>query len=257
MSEKKSYLKHLAEKNVRLDERDMFEYRKSIEIKTNVSKNADGSAFVKLGETQVIAGVKISVGEPFPDRPDEGTFIVNAEFAAIASPRFEPGPPGEDAIELARIIDRGIRSANAIDLKKLCIDSGKLVWIIFIDIYALNYDGNLVDASMLAAMAALKDARFPKLDGEKIVYGEKTDKKLPINSIPISCTFVRIGNAMIIDPNLKEEDASNCGLVVTCNENDEICALQKLGLEAINEDEVLKCVEIAIEKSKELRKYVG
>jgi exosome complex component RRP42 len=256
MSDKKSYVKHLAEKNIRLDERGMFEYRKPIEIKTNVSKNADGSALVKIGETQVIAGVKMEIGEPFPDRPDEGSFIVNAEFAPIASPRFEPGPPGEDAIELARIVDKGIRSANALNLKELCIESGKNVWLIFIDMYVLNHDGNLIDASMLAAMAALMNTNFPKYEDGKIKYGEKTDKKLPIASIPVSCTFARIGNSIIIDPSLKEEDASNCGFVVTYNENDEICALQKLGLDAMEKEEVLNCADIALEKSKELRKYL-
>src|SRR3990172_11012866 len=123
-------------------------------------EKANGSAQVYLGKTKVLAGVKIQPGQPFEDTPDEGILTVNAEFVPLASPSFEAGPPDENSIELARVVDRGIRESKAIDLKKLCIDPGKKVFMIFVDVYVLDHDGNLIDAAAMAALGALVDARM-------------------------------------------------------------------------------------------------
>ncbi|MEM5867136.1 MAG: RNA-binding protein, partial [Candidatus Aenigmatarchaeota archaeon] len=142
------YVLEMLEKGVRIDGRKFEEFRK-IEVQQNIVKNAEGSALVKLGETQVMVGVKLELGEPFEDAADEGILIVNAEFSPLASPDFEAGPPGEDAIELARVVDRGIRSSECIDLKSLCLEPGKIVWCVYLDIHILNHKGNLLDASAL------------------------------------------------------------------------------------------------------------
>ena len=77
------------------------------------------------------------------------------ELIPLASPDFESGPPREKAIELARVVDRGIRESETIDMAKLCITPEEKVWIVFIDVHVLDYDGNLFDACSLAASAAL------------------------------------------------------------------------------------------------------
>jgi exosome complex RNA-binding protein Rrp42 (RNase PH superfamily) len=84
-----------------------------------------------------------------------------AELIPMASPDFEAGPPRENAIELARVVDRGIRESEVIEMDKLCILSGKKVWIIFIDIHILDYDGNLFDAASIASLAALLSTKIP------------------------------------------------------------------------------------------------
>jgi len=115
------YLLDLVSKGKRPDGRKPDEYR-DINIETGVIFKAEGSAKVSIGETQVLAGVKLGIGQPYPDKPDEGVLITGAEFSPVASPEFEAGPPDEDAIELARVVDRGIRESEAIDMKKLFID---------------------------------------------------------------------------------------------------------------------------------------
>ncbi|HDI02069.1 MAG TPA: exosome complex protein Rrp42, partial [Ignisphaera sp.] len=147
-------------KGLHIDKRSITSYR-PIDIAINVVPNAEGSALVKLGNTQVIAGVKIELGQPYSDTPNEGVLIVNAEFVPAASPTFEPGPPDENAIELARVIDRSLREPRVIALDKLAIIPGRKVWIVWLDIYVLDHDGNLLDASMIAAMAALASAKIP------------------------------------------------------------------------------------------------
>lgn len=249
------YIIDMVNRGVRVDGRQFLEYR-PVKIRVNVSKNAEGSALVSLGETKVLAGVKMDVVEPFEDRPDEGVLIVNAEFAPLASPMFEPGPPNEDAIELARIVDRGIRESCAIDLKSLCIEAGSKVWGIFVDIYILNHDGNLTDASALAAIASLLTTRFPLLENGKVIYGKWSDEKLKVNKIPVCCTFVKIGNHFLLDPNLREESALEAGLSVIVTKG-KTNALQKRGeIGGLKFAEVMKCVEIALEKGKELEQVV-
>jgi exosome complex component RRP42 len=129
----------------RLDGRGLLDYRE-IKVETGIIDKANGSALVLLGKTKVMVGIKVESGTPFPDTPEEGVLTVNAELVPIASPTFETGPPGEQAVELARVVDRGIRESKSIDTKKLCIIPEKKVFIVFVDIYILDHDGNLFDA---------------------------------------------------------------------------------------------------------------
>jgi exosome complex component RRP42 len=133
-------------KGKRVDDRNLLDYR-PLTITLGTVEKANGSAQVYLGKTKILAGVKIQTGTPFPDTPNEGILTVNAEFVPLAYPTFEAGPPDENSIELARVVDRGIRESKAIDVAKMCIDPGKKVLVIFVDIYVLDHDGNLIDAA--------------------------------------------------------------------------------------------------------------
>src|SRR3989344_1210715 len=248
----KSHVMNLLAKDLRLDGRKFDEYRKPITIETNISPKAEGSAKVTMGDTIVIAGVKMDVGEPFPDTQDKGNLMVNAELLPLASPDFESGPPDVHSIELARVIDRGIRESKCIDMEKLCIKKGEKVWNVFIDLYPLNDAGNLFDAAGLAALAALKDAKFPEYDEKegKVKYGTKTKKSLPLTKLPISCTLVKIGDKIIVDPNIEEEKAMDARLTIATLENSEICALQKGGNFSLSIDEIKSMIDIAIEKGR-------
>jgi hypothetical protein len=72
----------------------------------------DGSAEVELSETRVLGYVTAQLVQPYKERPNEGTLAIFAEFSPMADPAYEPGRPGEAAIELGRVIDRGLRSPN-------------------------------------------------------------------------------------------------------------------------------------------------
>ena len=119
-----------------------FDERRDIFIEPNVIDKAEGSARVKLGDTQVIVGVKPTIGEPFGDTPNLGVLMTNCELLPMAAPGFEPGPPSPESIELARVVDRGIRESELVDLEKLCIEEGKKVWMLFIVLHVIDYDGN-------------------------------------------------------------------------------------------------------------------
>ena len=89
----------------RLDGRSLEDIR-DLEIEIDIIKKADGSAKVRLGNSEVIAGVKVETGAPFEGLENKGALIVTAEVLPIASPYIEPGPPDEETIELARVDDR-------------------------------------------------------------------------------------------------------------------------------------------------------
>jgi exosome complex component RRP42 len=247
-------IEQLIEKGKRLDERGLRDYRE-IKIEQGLIERAEGSARVLLGKTEVLVGVKVQTGEPFPDTPNDGVMTVNAELVPIASPNFEPGPPDENSIELARVVDRGIRESKAIDTEKLCIEPGKQVFVIFVDIYVLNHDGNLIDASALAAMAALMNTKMPNYeikDGElKIKQGYTP---LPMKSHPITVTIGKINNYLINDPWLEEEQVMDSRLTMAINEDGNICAVQKGGSGYFTPQQILEASKIAQEKVAELRK---
>ena len=246
----------LLSKEIRLDGKGPLDYRKPIQIEYGVINTAEGSARVRIGQTEVIVGVKLDVGTPYPDNPDEGTIIVGAELLPLSSPEFELGPPGIQGVELARVVDRGIRESKTIDFKKLCITPKEKVWIILIDVCTINDDGNLLDASSLAALAALKDTKFPKYDGEKVIYEEKTDKKIKLENMPLSVTVIKIGDKFIVDPNSEEEKAVDARLTVASIEDGTLCALQKGGDYPLAIEDIKKMIEIGVEKGRELRGYL-
>ena len=213
----------------RFDERGPEEFRE-ISIEGDVSNKAEGSARVKVGKTEVVVGVKMGVAAPYPDSPNKGNLMVTSELLPLSSSRYESGPPKFSAIELGRLVDRAIRESKFIDFEKLCIKEGEKVWAVFIDIYSINDDGNLVDASCIGAVAALKMARMPKYDEKegKIIYDEPTDKKLPLTKdIPICITGHKIGNTIIVDPTQEEEDISETRITIGATPEGVISSMQK------------------------------
>lgn len=240
-------------KGKRVDDRGPLDYRPTT-ITLGVVEKANGSAQVYLGKTKVLAGVKIQPGTPFPDTPDEGILTVNAEFVPLASPTFEAGPPDENSIELVCVVDRGIRESKAIDLKKLCIEPGKKVFMIFVDIYVLDHDGNLIDAAAMAALGALVNAKMHAFKVEKgePVYLEEI-MPVPMQNYPVSITTVKVDSVTVLDPCLDEEQVMSCRLTVTTGKDDNICAMQKGGLGFLSPDEIKQIVSASITKAKDLR----
>lgn len=244
---KKEYLVKLAENGKRADGRGFDDFRDII-IEPNIIGKAEGSARVRIGNTQVVAGIKMDVGEPYPDTPDSGVMSTAAELIPLASPDFEAGPPREDAIELARVVDRGIRESQVIELEKLCIEPNEKVWIIFIDLHIIDHDGNLFDAASLAALAALMTTKVP---AERFELGE--DYPLPLRDPPVSCTSVKYSGAFIMDPSLDEEEVAEARLTVATDTKGDVRAMQKGLNGSYSVDEIKKVINTSIINGKKIR----
>jgi exosome complex component RRP42 len=239
-------IKKYLEEGKRFDGRKTDEFR-DITIEPGVSKNAEGSVKVKIGKTEVFVGVKMNVSEPYADSSDKGNLMVTAEFLPLSSARFELGPPKIESIELGRVIDRIIRESKFIELEKLCIKEGEKVWSVFIDIYSINDDGNLLDAAGIGAIAALKIAKIPKYDEkeEKVLFGEWTNKNIPLSKdTPLSITFYKIGSHIIVDPTKEEEDVSETRITIGADEN-YISSMQKGGESSLKREEVDEIIDLS------------
>ncbi len=244
---RKDYIYNLMIKGEREDGRAFDQYRNLV-IETNVINKAEGSARIKLGDTHVVVGVKIQPGIPFPDTPDQGVIITNLELIPLASPVFESGPPREDAIELARVVDRGIRESRCVDLSKLCVIPGEKVWMVFIDVHVLDDGGNIMDAASFGAVAALLTAKLPAKR-----YDIGGDAPVPMRNVPVSITAVELGGSVMLDPSLDEQSIAGTKLTVTSNQEGEVSAMQKSGVQPLTTEQINYIVDIAIEKGKEIR----
>ena len=242
----KDYVLTLAQNGQRVDRRPFDKYR-NIRLKVGHITKAEGSAEVWLGNTRVLAGVKIQPGTPYPDQPTSGTLSTAAEMNPLAAPDFEAGPPSQSGIELARVVDRGVRESGVIKFDQLGIKDaeGKIskVWMVFLDLHVLDYDGNLFDACSLAALAAVLNAKMP--NARYKVEGRPEDEPLPTSEPPISCTTVKIGKALIADPSLDEDLTFDARLTVACDKEGAVRAMQKGGNGSFTVDEVKTIIKMS------------
>ena len=240
----------------RLDGRSFDSYR-NLEIEIGIIDKASGSARVKLGNTEVIAGVKVETGEPFEGLENKGALIMSAEVLPTASSHVEPGPPDEEAIELSRVVDRGVRESKMLDLDKLSLIPGKIVYTIFVDCSIINSDGNLLDATSYAVVAALLTCKLPVfiIQNDKVVdTGEIMPP--PITTIPISVTAVKIGDSVLLDPTMEEEACMDARLTITTQSDGDFVALQKGYTGPFTTAKVLQSAEIARIKGEEIRSKI-
>ena len=249
----KEHIIKALEADIRYDGRKKDEFR-NVEIETNMISTGEGSARVKVGDCEVIAGVKLSIGKPYSDSPDEGVLMVGCELIPMAHPSLESGPPSITAIEIGRVIDRGIREGHCMDVKQLCIEPGEKVWMVSVDVVPINHDGNLIDVGGLAAMAALKATRFPEIEDGKVNYKKLTDKKLDIEEYPIPVTICKIGDHLIVDPTKIEEDNVEARITVTSLDSDRVCSLQKGGPKSFSIEELGIAFDMAAKAGEDLRK---
>ncbi len=239
----------------RIDGRSLDEQRPLI-IETGVIPKANGSARVKLGNTEIITGVKIQPDKPFPDLGDKGILICTAEILPLADPNAEPGPPNEEVIELARVVDRGIRETEMIDLHKLVLIENKSVIGMFIDSSVIDSGGNLFDACSYASVAGILSCTVPKweIKDEAPVLVEGVTSKPPIKTLPVSVTMARIGDYIIVDPTKDEESCMDARITITTNSDGNICAVQKGGSDGFTAEQLIQCSETALTVGRKIRK---
>ena len=254
----KNYIINNLKKEERIDGRGLWDYR-TWTINHDIIASAEGSADVTLGETRVMTGLKYEVGEPFPDLPNEGVCTIMAELLPLASPLFERGPPDEQSIELARVVDRGIRHADCVQTKKLCIKENEAVYILFVDMYVINYSGNLIDAGGISSLVTLISSHLPegiwKEDHVEWTGKYLTGKSI-IKELPIVLTFGKIEDIIFLDPSLPEELICDGRLSIAVTK-DKITSIQKSGAATFSIDEIIMVSKKAMEIGDNLRKQLN
>jgi len=259
------YKKFLA-KDVRPDGRSLSKIRKT-SISVGSISSANGSAFVKIGHTSVVAGVIAQVGDP--PSADETHIIVNVELSPLCSSRFVIGKPSEQAMVLGESLNSIVKNTgllNSQDLLFTAEEAGdgrrvNLAWILAVDVYCLNDDGNLFDACLIALLAALSNVRLPLIKSVRVLgsgYGITLPRKskefqgIRLLHHPIPTSFAFIDHYTIADPTSSEESLSNGALTIIYNEFGECCSLTKSGISILDNNKLSQCAEKAKKRVKSI-----
>jgi len=247
---------------LRIDGRQLHEYR-DVELSLYRGESKS-SAEVVVGNTRVFCAVHGRIVAPYSDRPTEGQLQFNAHMSQ--------GSEGLTHVDVVRMLERCIRESEAIDTESLCIVGGEKVWQISCDIRVLDYDGSVLDAAVLAAMAALRAFRKPEISavvgGQVVIHNSDEREPLPLalhhtplavtigifKGIPLASNEGRALETMVLmgDPSMSEERAMDGALVFSINTHRELCAVHKPGGVAVPAKSILSGAKMAAERAETL-----
>ena len=257
---------------LRQDGREPGETRK---IRSTFSRSHSRSeCTVELGNTKCLCCIAADLVPPNLDKPNNGILNFQANLSPMASLSYESGLGSTDSSQrilstkIGRLMERIIREGNALDTEALCVQSGKWVWCLNIDVTVLDDSGNVLDAALLAVISALRHFRLPEvsyLDDDTPVILHSDDKEptpLPLHHSPVCITFGLFGDrtgstdsskvATIVDPTNREQLVMDGSITFALNRHKELCALDFNGGCEIKTTQLFACAKLAEKKGKEL-----
>jgi exosome complex component RRP43 len=220
-----------------------------------------------MGNTSVVCGITAELCEPSVEKPGDGYIgkilqfcklnyaVPNVVLSPLSHPKHRPGPPSDQAQSLSAQILNLILATSPDLPPSLCIERGKCVWTLYIDIQFLNYDGNALDSAWLALTATLSRVQLPPVqfnpdlnrgvvvDGvpEKLVFGGENT---------FACSFVGTdeGKYILIDPDEEEESLATENVSIVIDQEKQLRHLYKGGIGFKRED-IRRCIELAGERA--------
>ncbi|CAL2269432.1 unnamed protein product [Prunus armeniaca] len=237
-----------------------------IYVETGVISQANGSARVRMGATDVIASVKAELGRPNALQPDKGKVVVNVDCSPTAAPMFE-GRGGEElsaelAVALQRCLLGGESGSGAgIDLSSLVVVEGKICWDLYIDGLVVSSDGNLLDALGAAIKAALSNTGIPKVNVAAGASGDEQPEvdvsdeeflQFDTSRVPVIVTLTKVGRHYIVDATSEEESQMCLAVSISINRQGRICGLTKRGGAGLDPSFILDMISVAKTVSEQL-----
>lgn len=227
--------------NLRADGRGRRDWR-TVNAELGPVPQAAGSSRVRIGGTDVMVSVKGDIGRPSLESPSEGVIVCTVDSSTVFTMNAAIGGINEDRQvqqrneELTAILEDVFITSGSVNLGMLCLVPGKHCWILYIDVLVLDYDGNLIDAMIMAARLALREMRLPHVrieeggEATEVILAEDVDTTRIItqDTLPVTVTVGKIGPSFLIDPSAAEETCCDAGLIVAFV-NDKIVAMRKLG----------------------------
>lgn len=223
---------------------------------------------------------------PHSDRPNDGAITFSVDLSPMSSMGFEyvqpvsmlggptsggMGQAQDDNQKLLsnrilRILERTLLNGGAIDAEALCVQSGRWVWRLHVDVTVLDHGGNLVDACVLSAVAALRHFRKPEVEiqesgGPKIIHSdEREPTPLPIHHTPLTVTFALYSDpsglsttvSALVDPTHREELVMDGTATFSFNKYGEICSTDFPGGCELKPRQLLTCASLGKRKCIEL-----
>lgn len=224
-------------------------------VETDVVAHANGSARVKLDGTDILVAVNVELEEPSPETPEEGRVTCSVECSTSASMDYEGNGATDLNQTLTRQLTQVIGMSGALDTKELCLIPGKQCWSLYVDAMVFGANGNLLDAIVLAANAAVKDATLPCVE---IVQGDTVEDlqvevdgdpwkatKLPITDFPVCVSLSKIGSCFIVDATEDEDVCMSTRLAVAVGESGDVCGVQKTGPGGLSPAAMQEMIKVA------------
>lgn len=254
----KEYLRKFLDAGIRPDGRRPMAIRKVVASRGAIS-SADGSALVKVGPTTAVCGVKLEIGQPSALTPRRGRIEIavsmSAGCSAVQSKRASSmgtyaATDSKQMDAMARTIEECIESVGMVELEQLCVKEGDAVWVLKLDVVCLDYAGNVFDAALFAATAALSDVRLPDArvldDGQVVVVKGGAVERLRIRGYPlVPVTFGLVDSKLLVaDPSADEEPGLRGTLSLVCAADGRVCRVQKRGGVAIPMSRLQECGRI-------------
>lgn len=232
--------------------------------------SANGSALVKIGCTTMLAAIKMEIMTPSVESPDEGNLAIEFHMPPICSPIVRPGRLAEAAPVISKQLSDTMLSAGMINLKELCLVSGKAAWMAYLDICCLDADGALFDAALLSAVASFSHLQIPVVslneEGRVFIVSEEEEegksrkeavnrerRKLTLSNIPFSLTCVLHKSYILADPTAEEESIIETSVTVVLNTSGKLVSLYKPGGVVLAYTAAIQdCVALTRQRVKEL-----
>lgn len=168
-------------------------------------------------------------------------------------------------------------SENLVTPTCLCgeLPSGQFSWYLYADIYCLDYDGNILDASLAALLAALRNGarcsitflprsssltagqsvQLPKIietaDGQLSSTTEGSTQ-LELALLPIAVSFGLLDEHILVDPNAEEESLLTGTLSFILDGSGNLLNLLKSGGAGISEPHIEECLRLSQSRVEEL-----
>ncbi|XP_054781282.1 uncharacterized protein LOC129288635 [Prosopis cineraria] len=251
--------------DLRSDGRKRLTYR-PIYVETGVIPQANGSARVRMGATDVIASVKAELGKPNSLQPNKGKVSIRIDCSPTAEPAFE-GKGGEElstelSVALQRCLLGGKSGAGAgIDLSSLVVVEGKICWDLYIDGLVISSDGNLLDALGASIKAALSNTGIPRV---RVSAGASSDEQPEVDisdeeflqfdtsAVPVIVTLTKVGRHYIVDATSEEESQMSSAVSISVNRKWNICGITKRGGAGLDPSIILDMISVAKHVSEQL-----
>jgi ribonuclease PH len=203
-------------KLVRANHRKASEIR-PVEIIPDFISSAEGSALIRLGETQVICTASVESGVP-TFLKGTGKGWVSSEYSMIPratesrTPReVTRGRPSGRTMEIQRLIGRSLRAI--MNMEKL---GERTIWI---DCDVIRADGGTRTASITGAMAALALA-LRKLKSQKVIT------EIPLNDFVAAISVGIIGKETLLDLDYSEDSSAEVDMNVVMTASGRFVELQ-------------------------------
>ncbi|XP_064545250.1 exosome complex component RRP45 [Drosophila montana] len=255
----RSFIQGAVKQNTRFDGRKSNEFR---DVKLTFGAEW-GTVAVSIGETKVLAQVSCDIGTPSSARANEGTLFLNVDIKGVAFLDEAQATHDQRFLTLNSLLERTFKSSRCLDLESLCIAVEQSVWCVRVDINVLNHDGNLYDASTIAALSALMHFRRPEVsyvEEEIRTFSERERELLPLLFLhyPVSVTYCvyKSSSQPLVDPTLLEENAADSVIVLSFNSYQELCTLNAGGTAPTNVRTIMQCARSAASRSKALVQFV-